>query len=365
MHGIFIQEHAKAAQLFDDVHVIHIIESPEKLKISWQLFIEQDQNITQNIPTYRLLISQPTFRRNIFLFFILRTFQAFHKMYVAGYHPDILHAHTYRAGFIAVILGKLYNIPVVISEHNSAFPRRLLSRNNIILARLALQNADLVLLVSRFLQKSIEEYGIHANFYICPNVVDTSIFYPPNQSSTNAALIKRLLFVGRLEPIKGLDDLLLAISSFLSARFDWYLRVVGEGPLKQHYEFIIEELGLIDRVRFFGYQSKPTLSQMMRESDVLILPSHIETFSAVAAEALACGLPVLATRCGGPEEYILPEVGRLVPISDPNSLGFELLSMLDHLDVYKRDQIAYYASTHFCLATVGSTLHRVYTNLND
>ena len=364
MHGIFVQEQAKAVQLFDDVKIIHIVECQHKIKPSWQFVVDNDLCLTQGISTYRLYISRPRFRSSIFLFFILRTFQAFCNLYATGYRPNILHAHTFRAGFVAVLLGKLYKLPVIISEHNSAFPRNLITKSKLLLARIAMTSANQVLIVSKYLQKSIESYGIHGRFYVCPNVVDTSIFYP-ERKSLGPNTVKQLLFVGRLDPIKGLDDLFLALSYSLSKRSDWQLIIFGDGPNRTQYEVVAKQMGLEERIIFRGYQPKSVIAISMRQSDIFILPSHIETFSVVAAEALACGLPVLSTRCGGPEEFITPDVGKLVPVNDPKSLGAELLSMLDHLDQYKQNHIVEYATSLFSLSTIGTKIHNIYTMLSD
>jgi glycosyltransferase involved in cell wall biosynthesis len=364
MHGVFVQEHAKAVQLYDDVKVIHIIESIYKFIPKWQFVIDNNEIITLNIPTYRLNISRPTYRSTVFIFYLIRTLQAFRNMYATGYRPDILHGHTFRAGFAAVILGKLYNLPVIITEHNTAFPRNLLSKNKIILARFAMQNANRVLVVSKYLQNSIEGYGIHANFEVCPNVVDTSIFYPPLQFHTNTTC-KQLLFVNRFDPVKGVDDLLIALSSIISSRQDWRLNIIGDGPDRAKYEEKVKELGLQNQIIFHGYQSKSYIADYMRQSDIFLLTSHIETFSVVSAEALSCGLPVLSTRCGGPEEFITPDAGRLVPVNDPKSLASELVGMMDDLEIYDRYNIAKYASKIFSLKTVGFYLHKLYTTINE
>jgi len=362
MHGIFVREHARAVQLFDEIRILHILESQDVLKPSWQLNIDNDFSVTAGLLTYRLRISRSPYRSLTFLYYLWRTMQAFRQLYSTGYRPDILHAHTFRAGFVSVVIGKLYHLPVVISEHNSAFPRRLLTTSKIILSRLAFQNAERVLVPSKYLQKSIESYGIRGRFEVCPNVVDTDIFYPPDKCDV-AITNKQLLSIGHLEPNKGLDVLIKALASLFVSRQDWHLIVIGAGSNRTQYELLVDELGLHDNVSFYGYQSKSKIANIMRDSDLFILSSHVETFSLAAAEALACGLPVLSTRCGGPEEFITPEVGRLVPANDPISMGTELLSMLGQLDRYVRENISAYASTYFSPRKVGTNLHNLYSQL--
>jgi glycosyltransferase involved in cell wall biosynthesis len=101
----------------------------------------------------------------------------------------------------------------------------------------------------------------------------------------------------------------------------------------------------------------------MRQADLFVLSSLCETFSAPAVEALASGTPVLATRCGGPEEFVIKDVGLLVSPGDPESLCEGLDYMLDNLDLYSRRRISEYAIERFSAEHVGAQLHRVYESL--
>ena len=99
---------------------------------------------------------------------------------------------------------------------------------------------------------------------------------------------------------------------------------------------------------------------MMQESDLFVLSSLTETFSAAAAEALASGLPVLATRCGGPEEYLTPEVGQLVAAGDPEALRAGLANILSRLDDFHRPALAAFARSRFSPDEIGRQIDAVY-----
>jgi glycosyltransferase involved in cell wall biosynthesis len=102
------------------------------------------------------------------------------------------------------------------------------------------------------------------------------------------------------------------------------------------------------------------VAEFVRQADLFVLPSLFETFSLATAEALAAGTPVLATRCGGPEEYITDDVGMLVPPGDTSALCKGLDYMLDHLETFSSEQISSYARKRFSPQTVGDKLHRLY-----
>lgn len=143
---------------------------------------------------------------------------------------------------------------------------------------------------------------------------------PPAHVPTAENLAQRpdiVLAVGRLVPEKGFDTLLRAVAR--AARKP-RLVILGDGPERQALEQLASSLGIADRVEFRGYLNEPW--PVFREAKMLALSSHTEAFGNVLVEALGHGLPVVATRCGGPEE-VLGEgrFGRLVPIGDEGALA--------------------------------------------
>jgi glycosyltransferase involved in cell wall biosynthesis len=101
----------------------------------------------------------------------------------------------------------------------------------------------------------------------------------------------------------------------------------------------------------------------MRRADLFVLPSLAETFSVPAAEALACGIPVLSTRCGGPEEFIVESVGSLVRSGDADALFRGLDEMLNNVHLYSRQWISQYARERFSPEVVGAKMHAIYKSL--
>lgn len=361
MWGIFVREYARAASLGNDVFVLHLLENDIHSKKFWLIEPELNPDLTSGIDTIRVRIGSRLPSPIRYLNSIAGTIRAYRYIRSREFQPDLIHAHVYRAGVPAIILGRWYRLPVVISEHNSAWMRHLLSPHHVLMARVAYQNAALVIPVSQALQNGIMAYHIKARFRIIPNVVDTTLFYPPH--TPKISVEKHILYVGSLISVKGLTNLLKSLAILPEHVNVWKLDVVGEGPERASAEALCIELGISDRVSFHGMLSKPKLAEFMRRSDLFVLPSLTETFSVAAAEALATGLPVLATRSGGPQEYINDQVGRLIPVGDLRALSEALSSMLSNLEHYSRDLISNYAVERFSPQVVGKQLDAIYRQL--
>ena len=234
------------------------------------------------------------------------------------------------------------------------------------MAWLAFRQAKLVLPVSFALQKAIERYGIRAHFRVVPNAVDTALFFPPaNRPHDHNS--KRMLFVGLLDSDhkKGVTFLLQALAQLRQQRDDWRLDLVGDGPARGEYERLAVDLRLSDKVTFHGLKSHQEVAGFMRQMDFFVLPSLVETFSVVTAEALATGMPVVATRSGGPEEFVTEEVGMLVAPGDVEALAVALHEMLDRFQDYRSETICNYARERYSHEVVGRMLHDVYLEVTN
>jgi glycosyltransferase involved in cell wall biosynthesis len=213
------------------------------------------------------------------------------------------------------------------------------------------------------LQKSIEQYGLRARFEVIPNVVDTTLFFPATSPRDRNSHEKRILFVGQMEPVKGIPYLLQALSLRHRKRNDFRLDIVGNGDSRMSYEHLAADLKLGDVVAFHGLTTRQEVADLMRRADLFILSSLTETFSVPVAEALASGVPVLSTRCGGPEEFLVDDTGILVSPGDVDALFKGLDCMLDSLHRYSRRWISQYARERFSPQCVGGKLHAVYQSL--
>jgi len=356
--GVFVKEHAKAASLNDDIVVVSSEGVEERLQSLYKI---EDQ-LEYGLRTLRVKYQKSPVPKTTYPLYLWSIFKSYKHLVNEGFEPDIIHANVFTTGVPAVLLGKIFDLPVVITEHYTGFPRKTLSGFNKLKAKFAMNQADLLLPVSKYLRDCIKDYGIENDFHVVPNVVDTDLFYP--HSNIRGAKNKQILLVALLSSQKGVPYLLKAVTKLSKTRKDFTLEIVGDGPKKAQYERQVSELGIKNIVTFHGMKSKEKVAEFMRESHLFVLPSIFETFGVVLIEAMASGLPVVTTDIGGPNELVTQEVGELVPSKDSEALARTLDDVLDNLESYSPKRIRRYARDNFSLNSVGKELHKVYREIS-
>jgi glycosyltransferase involved in cell wall biosynthesis len=220
----------------------------------------------------------------------------------------VIHAHVFEAGFPAVLLGRRHRCPVVVSEHFTAFQRGLVRGGDLRLARFTFRHAELVCPVSEDLRAQLEAVEPRGRYRVVPNVVDTSLFHPGPPRERGRL---RILNVAALAEKKRHADLIDAV-----AGMDAELEIVGDGELRDELQ---ARAGA--NVRFLGPLPPDRVAERMRAADVFVLSSEFENLPVVLLEALASGLPVVATAVGGVPEIVDSDVGALVPPGDVGALA--------------------------------------------
>ena len=147
----------------------------------------------------------------------------------------------------------------------------------------------------------------------------------------------RLLFVGRLDPVKGVVVLFDAVASLLAAGTAVHLTLVGDGPQRTELERRVAELGLGASVEFAGYRNQDEVQQHLRDCDVFVLPSFAEGVPVSLMEAMAMSRPVIATNVGGVTELVRDGVnGLVVAPGDPVALEAAIADLADDSDLRRR-----------------------------
>lgn len=247
--------------------------------------------------------------------------------------PDLVHAHVVLpAGAAARKLAEIWDIPFVLTEHAGPFSMMTATAWQRWGTRAAIADAAAVTAVSPALVRAMRDEGLTRDISVIPNTLDPlfaetaeRIAADTSDASANSARsheAPRFLTVSALQPGKGLDVLLRAMAELTGTLPEATLTIAGAGPAGAWLRPMADGLGVRERVKFIGALAGPAaVRTAMLECDVFVLPSRSETFGVTLIEALACGRPVVATRCGGPESIVTPECGSLAPVDDPLSLA--------------------------------------------
>ena len=355
--GIFVREHARAAALQARVAAVHLARAAGERGL-----FDVERLTDDEIPSWRVRYRRFG-RPASYGAFVAGAVAAFRGLRRSGFEPDVIHAHSFLSALPAVALGRAFAKPVVYTEHWTVFvpenPMRL-SGPMRAAARLALEAADIVLPVSADLARALSELAPGANVRVVPNVVDGRIFRPGEPRERPG---RRLLTAGLLDTDrKGLDVLLEALA-LLDRRDGLRLDVVGDGSLRAQYEALAARLGLSEHVQFHGLCSKPELAARMQEADLFVLGSRYENNPCVVIEAMATGLPIVATRVGGVPELVDEASGELANPLDPRDLARAIEAALTRLETFDRGNIASRARDEFGTESVGRSIADVYTSL--
>jgi len=166
---------------------------------------------------------------------------------------------------------------------------------------------------------------------VIPNPADSSYFLPKREKLDNPFTF---LSIALLRSEKRLDLLIKAFAKLHKIIPNIVLTIIGDGPEKSNLQLLSQKLQINDRVNFIGYQKKAVVADVIRNHDVLVLSSDVETFGVVLVEAMTVGLPVIATKCGGPESIVLPDTGILIEPNNSTELYTAMKNIIDKYDEF-------------------------------
>lgn len=259
--------------------------------------------------------------------------------------PDVIHAHSARwAGTAAAQMSDALGVPYVLTEHFSGFLRRNILPWRRPLVDRGLRHASGLAAVSPSLKNALTSRGSAASddVAIHPNLVRTSFFTRPPKGRPSTSPF-RFVTVAGLNPRKNIHGLIEAFGQAFGSSGTGSLVIVGDGPRRAALETQVRRLGLEDRVAFQGWQDREGVRAALWDAHAFVLPSRHETFGVGLVEAMATGLPVIATRCGGPEDIVTEGTGMLLPSEDPDALADALRTMQKQWTTYDPDHVRAYA----------------------
>lgn len=279
--------------------------------------------------------------------------------------PDIIHSHFFGTSVQGVTLKRKYGIPLVMTEHSSGVMNVEWNPFNQKKYAYVYNSADAVVSVSESLKKKISEVT-KKNIYVIPNVIP-GYFFEKNDGykteSDNDCF--RFISVGALINGKRFDLTIKAFKAFHEKHNNSELMIVGKGELENQIKKMIVELGISEWVKIMGQIPNRKLPELYRLSNCFVLPSDRETFGVVYAEAAAVGLPIIATKCGGPEDIVNKSNGLLVPVNDEDALCDAMCYVYDNIANYRHDVISEDIRFRFSEEAVSKQLLSLYSKVLD
>lgn len=249
--------------------------------------------------------------------------------------PDIIHAHSMNhAGILAQQIHEKTGIPFVLTEHSSTYARKLIRNwQRPAMLRSAQQCSARIAVSKDFCRLLETEYG-GLDWQYIPNSLSPAFIRPVDLANKPKNADFTFCSVAHLNYNKGFDILLPAFAEALKTHPDLKLKIGGTGLIASQLHNLAAELGLENSVEFLGGLQNDQVLDLMFRSDAFVLASRNETFGVVFIEALSQGLPVAATRCGGPQTIINENNGILVPVGDVQALAGALVSLYENRGRY-------------------------------
>ena len=312
--------------------------------------------------------------------------RALQKALDGGIRPDLIHAHyAYPDGYAAVQLGRILRVPVVVTVHGHDLKDLAVSHAG--LRRLvaeALLGAATVIAVSVDLAERAAALGVpEERIRVIPNGVDMDLFCVPAPDSMGDTVpgavagavakadregkVWTLLYVGRFDPAKGIGVLIEATSKLQASGKQVRAVLVGGSPATGTADPFRDQaaaLGIAEQIDFVDEVAWHDMPRYMQAADIFVLPSFSEGMPLVMLEALASGLPVVSTRCGGPTEVIDERLGRLVEVGSVDELVTAIAHVIDHYGDFDREEIRRRAVERFDYRNIATRIASVYEEVS-
>ncbi|MBR6774130.1 MAG: glycosyltransferase [Bacteroidales bacterium] len=390
MFGLFVQRHAEAAALFNDITVVYcqqvesqsrkVAESqsrdasitPEKneqsvIDTSKHKNFEIVRTLENNVDTIRIYYKKPKNK----ILSLLRFYRANmiglrlgRKDQSGKPHPyELIHVHILtRLGVIAWIQKLLHKTPYIITEHWS----RYLPGNDFggflrkLATKIVVRDAKSVTTVTDNLAKAMQNHDLkNDNYVVLPNVVNLDMFHITSKNNTPCKIIHVSCFEDKSKNISGLLESLKIVEE---KGIDFQCTLIGDGMDFNIMKAKAEELQLINKVSFTGLLEGQKLADELASGDFLVLSSNYENMPVVILEALASGLPVVSTNVGGIKEMIDETKGILVESRNKEALAEAIIKMIETHNDYDPNYLRKSVIERYGYESVGKFLDSMYNS---
>jgi glycosyltransferase involved in cell wall biosynthesis len=364
-NGDFIQRHARAAAIFDDIYVIHIIGDDSGIIKQKERLIIESPGLTEHIVYYPKSKSFPGRLLSGFKWLFIYK-QAIRRYIITYGKPDVVHVTIpVKAGIPGIWMKKRYSIPLVVTEHYGIYndftgDESFIKRSPFFktITKRTIRQADKFISASKYLAEGVNRLVMPKEYEIVLNAVDSDLFFYKAKDHS----IFRFIHVSNMVGLKNVEGILEAYKLFIqNGGIAELVLVGGDDALIKRKARELELPGNL--IIFRGEVPYDRVASEMQQSDCLILFSNIENSPCVIGEALCCGLPVIATEVGGIPELLDAAFSLLVKPKDTEQLADAMHKMMKKSDKIKREKVAADAKNKFSYPVIGKKLSEIYAAL--
>ncbi len=357
--GNFVQKHAEAASLLNEVVVLAIVADETIHSIE----IVENRRGEMN----EVLVYFPKKKAGFLSFSKLRSFLSYRKAFDIGMKrvnqlvgsPDIIHLNViYPLGYFALKFKKKIGTPFVISEHASGFQNgsNSYSRTVIWMGKKVLNASDCVMPVSKDLAERLKKLAPNITIKVIPNVVNESIFIPSEELDVTNKFVH---ISNAFEPAKNLLGIIRTVKQLSSENANFSFHIISDGDVSKAHQ-LARELGVLNSfVFFYPTMNTQEIADFLKTCRALVLFSNFENFPCVIPEAFMAGIPVISTAVNGIPEYVNESNGILIQAKDEEGLLAAFKSLIDS-QPFQKEKLRAYAMEHFSYAAVGKSISDVY-----
>jgi len=333
--GLFVNRQTAAIAAFCPTAVLFVTPDPS-LKTRREIVYEVENGLPTVRVYFRPAPPSPWQALSNTLRFMAAASAGRRALPISFQKPDLIQVQvTPPIGLILFLRFFWRRMPLVFSEHWTKYllPPGRGNRLRTWFIRRFSAHCAAVTTVSEMLAQGMRAHGLRAPLWrVIGNVIDPEIFFPEKKNTSRKVF--SILHVSFQKKSKNIAGIIRAMGILARRRPDIHLLVIGDGPTREECEEQARFLGLLNRVIFFKDPlPEKEVAAAMRQGDILVVFSEIETFSCVAAEALASGLAVVSTPTAV-AEYLPEGSSVLVPFGDENALGSALEKMVDRLPTF-------------------------------
>ncbi len=286
---------------------------------------------------------------------------------------DIIHAHYAIPHAISGILTKQIigdsRVKLVTTLHGTDITLIGMEPAFNPIVKYSLENSDAITSVSKYLKdKTYQNFNIEKEISVVPNFIDTKLYKRNECKNVKKHLSSKdeiiLMHISNFRQVKRVPDTILILKEILDAGLPAKLVLIGDGPERNETERLARELNIIDNVKFLGKQN--AFIELLSCADIFLLPSQSESFGLSALEAMACGVPVVASNIGGiPEVVVHGETGYLAELGDTKRMAKYVIDLVTNSKKWQifSDNSIKRAAKEFEISKIIPHYENIYNNL--